>query len=287
MKSFVITAGVIALIALGCVVGLFVAAHSWEQGSSTIIEAMDRASSSAAPVQASDLAGLPPPVARYLRAVIPEGMPPIRMARIEWRGEFLLEPKQNGWRLFRAREVFTARPAAYLWDARIRSGPVTIFVRDGFADSVGFTRAALAGAVKVANTQGTREVATAELQRYLAETVWFPTALLPGQGVRWAAVDDTTARATLTQHSISASVEFHFGADGLIHSVFAPARYRQVGDHAVPTPWRGSFEAYENRDGLRIPRGGEVAWMLPEGPQPYWRGHIRSATYLNQASRSL
>lgn len=39
------------------------------------------------------------------------------------------------------------------------------------------------------------EVAQGELMRFFAEAAWYPTALLPSQGVRWQAVDDTSARA--------------------------------------------------------------------------------------------
>jgi hypothetical protein len=33
--------------------------------------------------------------------------------------------------------------------------------------------------------------------RFLAEAPWYPTTLLPGQGVRWKAIDDSTASATI------------------------------------------------------------------------------------------
>jgi hypothetical protein len=30
---------------------------------------------------------------------------------------------------------------------------------------------------------------------------------------------------------------------------------------------------------MRIPLGGEVEWLLPEGPQVYWRGRITEIVY--------
>jgi len=33
------------------------------------------------------------------------------------------------------------------------------------------------------------------------------------------------------------------------------------------------------RDGMRVPMQGEVAWLLPEGPAPYWRGRITDIIY--------
>jgi hypothetical protein len=62
--------------------------------------------------------------------------------------------------------------------------------------------------------------------------------------------------------------------EGLIEAVRADARGRTVGGEVVPTPWQGRFWNYEERCGMRVPLYGEVAWMLPEGEKPYWRGRI-------------
>jgi hypothetical protein len=52
-----------------------------------------------------------------------------------------------------------------------------------------------------------------------------------------------------------------------------------VGGETVPTPWRGRFWNYAERNGMLVPLDGEVAWVLPESMQPYWRGHIVAITY--------
>jgi hypothetical protein len=48
---------------------------------------------------------------------------------------------------------------------------------------------------------------------------------------------------------------------------------------SVLTPWQGRFWNYGERSGMRVPLDGEVAWVLPEGAKPYWRGHITESTY--------
>ncbi|MFZ0257155.1 MAG: DUF6544 family protein, partial [Gammaproteobacteria bacterium] len=45
------------------------------------------------------------------------------------------------------------------------------------------------------------------------------------------------------------------------------------------TPWYGRFWNYDERGGMRIPLDGEVAWLLSEGPKPYWRGRITQLVY--------
>lgn len=47
----------------------------------------------------------------------------------------------------------------------------------------------------------------------------------------------------------------------------------------MATPWQGRYGDYELRDGMLIPLEGEVAWLLREGPKPYWRGRIRRIEY--------
>jgi hypothetical protein len=117
------------------------------------------------------------------------------------------------------------------------------------------------------------------MMRFFAEAAWYPTALLPSQGVLWEAVDDTSAKATLDDGETTVTLLFQFNESGLIESVRAQARGRTVSGAVIPTPWEGRWSNYELRYGMRIPVEGEVAWMLPEGPKPYWRGHITRLSY--------
>lgn len=111
--------------------------------------------------------------------------------------------------------------------------------------------------------------------RFFAEAAWYPTALLPSQGVVWGAMDDTQASATLTDGTTRVELAFEFDDQGLIRSVRSDGRYRDVDGVLVATPWQGRFWDYEWRDGMLIPLEGEVAWLLQQGPKPYWRGRIQ------------
>lgn len=115
--------------------------------------------------------------------------------------------------------------------------------------------------------------------RFLAEAAWYPTALLPSQGVRWGTVDDSSARATLADGELCVTLLFTFNEQGLIDTVSASARGRTVGDRIVPTPWQGRFWNYAERGGMLVPLSGEVSWILSEGGQPYWRGEVQQLEY--------
>ena len=217
---------------------------------------------------------------RYFDAVLRPGQSLISGVHLRQTGRFNSSEEGERWAPFAATQVVTTRPPGFDWDARVRMAPgLTAFVHDAFVDGEGLLHASLAGLFTVAQARGTPEAAHGELMRYLAEAAWFPTALLPSQGVRWQGLDEHSARATLTDGATTVSLDFGFGADGLIETARAAARYRKVGDAAVPTPWLGRFARYEMWDGLLVPTDGEVAWIFPEGPRPYWRGTITALEY--------
>ena len=91
--------------------------------------------------------------------------------------------------------------------------------------------------------------------------------------------DDFSAKATLKDGETAVTLLFRFDENGLIESVRADARGRTVAGVVIPTPWEGRWSNYEWRDGMCIPTEGEVAWVLPEGPNPYFRGRITSLHY--------
>jgi hypothetical protein len=220
------------------------------------------------------LADLPAPVARYLRAVLREGEPVPRGVRLEWQGDFLVRPP-DGWGPFTATQAVAIRPGGFVWDARMRMAPgVSVRVRDSFVHGQGSMRAKALGLFTVVAMEGTPEIAVSALQRWLAEAVWYPSALVPGQGVEWTPLDGTSARATTRVAGVAASIDYHFGADGFVERVYAAERGREVNGRSVPTPWEGRLAEWGERDGRRVPLGGEVAWLLPEGRQAYWRARI-------------
>jgi len=117
--------------------------------------------------------------------------------------------------------------------------------------------------------------------RYFAEMAWYPTALLPSQGVRWEAVNDRSANATLVDGPITLTLLFRFDEAGLITTIYADARGASVGKDGIMVlmPWECKVYSYERRDGMLVPTVGEAAWMRPEGRKPYFIGNLTSMAY--------
>lgn len=229
---------------------------------------------------AKEIENLPSPVRRYFHSVLKDGQPIVSVARFTHEGQFNMGETQAKWSPFTSSQVNITRRPGFDWDGRIALIPgFNVFVHDTYIAGGGLLHAELLGLATLADIRGTPEVAQGELMRFLAEAAWYPTALLPSQGVRWEAIDDMSARATLTDGATTVSLDFRFDAAGLISGVRAAARHRSVNGALVATPWRGRFWGYETRGGMHIPLEGEVAWELPDGLWPYWRGRVTGITY--------
>lgn len=275
-----------AAVVAGGIVGLGTAAAGigtllWNRGTARAVEQLaSRAPAKPVRVFSPEMvSGLPEPAARYFRLVLTPGRPLARRARIEHVGEFR-SALDAPWSPFTSVEHFTADPPGFLWDAKIRMAPLTtVRVRDSYSDGTGSMFGKVAGLIPVVDQSGSPEMASGALQRYLAEAVWLPAALLPHNGVVWEPIDATSARGTLTHAGISVSLDFRFGESGEIVSTYTPGRFRDVNGKAVLTPWEGTHGRYENLGGVRVPTEGEVAWILPEGKLTYWRGRVVRAGY--------
>lgn len=257
----------------------------WADATDALLREMESARPPAAPSRYDprELDGLPAPVQRYFRAVLSPGQPVVTAATLEHRGEFDMGEAQPNWKPFTSEQrIVAAAPArpGFVWNARIAFVPgLAVRVHDAYVAGAGRLRAAVAGLFTVADLPSSPELAEGELMRYLAEAAWVPTALLPSQGVRWDAVDERSARATLVDGSTRVTLTFTFGADAFIESVRAEARGRTVAGRTVPTPWEGRWSDVQPQGGMRVPMSGEVAWLTPEGRRVYWRGTITSARY--------
>jgi hypothetical protein len=228
----------------------------------------------------AELAGLPDPVQRYFETVLTPGQPMITAVSINHSGTFNMSETTEQWRPFTSKQAVVTQRPGFVWDARISMAPgLTAFVHDAYVAGEGVLAARLFGLLTVMEQPPTPELAEGELMRYLAEGAWYPTALLPSQGIIWEAVNETQAQATLRDGDVTVTLLFTFNDAGLIDTVYANGRYREQDGVQVATPWQGRFWEYAQRDGMLIPLAGEVSWLLSTDPLPYWRGDIEAINY--------
>jgi hypothetical protein len=278
--------GLVGIVVLAIIVTALVvhAQRRWISVSAALMQRLQASSidPAATVYREADLAGLPAPVARYFRTVLTEGQPLIRHARIRWRGEFNLgQPGSDRWVPFFALQEFSTQPPGFVWDARMNMmAGIPVLVRDTLLTDVAAMHGAVLGLVPVVDVRDTSAVRASALLRYLGEAAWFPTALLPTQGIRWDAIDTSRARATLTIGTTTVSAEYQFGSDGLIASISSNERTFDDGKNPPAIhPWGGTYRRYERRGTVLVPLESEVAWSLSSGRFVYWRGTPATIEY--------
>jgi hypothetical protein len=145
-----------------------------------------------------ELEGLPEPVQRYFRAVLQDAQPIVAAVSVEHTGTFNRSEAAEQWKPFTSTQRVITRRPGFDWDARVATMPgVPVRVHDAYIAGSGTLHAAVLGLVSVVDLRDTPELPHGELIRFLAEAAWYPTSLLPSQGIDWAAADNYSARATL------------------------------------------------------------------------------------------
>jgi hypothetical protein len=224
-----------------------------------------------------EIAGLPEPVQRFFKTVLKEGQAIVAKVEFLQKGQFNMNEKLDKWNKFTATQLVVTHRLGFDWDARIQIAPLlNAFVHDTYLLGSGNLHASLMGLFTLANMHDAPELNQGELLRFFAEAAWYPTSLLPSQGVSWEAINDNSALATLTDGETTASVVFQFNAEGVIASMRAEERYR---DKANAMPWSGRFGEYSLQGGMLIPLYGEIGWEYPEGLRLYFKGKITKISY--------
>ncbi len=119
----------------------------------------------------------------------------------------------------------------------------------------------LLSAFTVASEAGASELNSGALHRYLAEAVWFPTALLPQSGVVWTPIDNLTAMATLTGSGTTVSLEYRFNDVGEVTGIYSSGRFGRFDGGYKQVPWEGRFRDYQVLAGMRVPPPVWRSWL--------------------------
>lgn len=102
----------------------------------------------------NDLKGLPEPVQRYLKKVIPERQPYINTVYIRQRGDFCLGDEIPSWKSFQATQHFTVEPPGFIWDGSIEFIPfILVRVVDMYKSGEDTLCAKVASTLSIVNSK--------------------------------------------------------------------------------------------------------------------------------------
>ncbi len=183
---------------------------------------------------------LPPPVIRYFRHVLADGQKLIKTARMRQSGVLRTSATNERWSAFTARQLIVPSATGFIWNAKVEMPFAThVRVLDSYITGIGSGRVSLLSAFAIASESGVPELNSGALHRYLAESVWFPTTLLPQSGVIWSPINDNSAIATITDRSTTVSLEFRFNEVGEVISIYSPGRFGIFDGGYRQVPWEG------------------------------------------------
>lgn len=217
----------------------------------------------------AQLAGLPAPVQRYFRHVLPDGTPFLRNLRLRHGGQFKTDLKK-AWGPIKGQQYITADPPGFIWQGTTRQ----FTARDEYVAGRGGLTVRLLGAMPIVRGHGPH-YEQVELLRWLSEAAWRPTALLPSHYIAWAAVDDYSARLTLTHAGQTVECLVRFNERDEMTACEAPRYF----DDARQLPWVAHFSQYRLQHGVRVPFAGEASWIVDGQRRPNARFFVQELAY--------
>lgn len=226
---------------------------------------------------------LPAPVVRYLRRALPKTIYPIQAVLMDQSGALRTSTSSRNWMGFSARQFVAPMARGFVWNARVNL-PFGAHIRvlDSYSFGVGSGHVSLLSALGITSASNEPELNSGALHRYLAESVWYPTALLPQAGVSWAPKDEHSAIATLVAHGIEVSLEFRFNDADEVTAVYSPGRFGRFDGEYKKVGWEGHFSHYREQNGFLIPGRGEVGWYDAGKLALVWKGVINSVLIQQQ-----
>ncbi|MBL0358441.1 MAG: hypothetical protein IPP72_16970 [Chitinophagaceae bacterium] len=217
------------------------------------------------------LAGLPAPVLRYFKLVLKDGQPYISYISLKHTGQFKTGPDKK-WGNIKGEQYFTTETPGYIWKGTMPFATA----RDMYIAGKGRLIVTLLSLINVVDVQGA-SFDEGEFQRWLAESVWFPTNLLPTERLQWSAIDLNTANLTFQFRELSVSYVVTFNKAGEITQMetkrFMNKEHKEI--------WLGKFADYREMNGMLVPTSIEATWRLGKGDFPYARFTIKQLVYNN------
>ncbi|MGI5912223.1 MAG: DUF6544 family protein [Syntrophomonadaceae bacterium] len=227
-------------------------------------------------VQEKDLEGLPEPVQRWLRYSQVVGKD--RITTVRSKQSALLRTKQDQpWMATEAENYYTIPQPGFIWHAKIKAAPlVHIAGRDKYYQGNGNMLIKFLSLFTVANAKG-KEINQGSLIRYLAESVWFPTAALNSY-IIWEEIDSNSAQATISYKGITAAGTFFFNEKGEPINFIAERYMESNGEYSLET-WSVLVGDYKEFSGFKVPTTGEVTWKLKTGDFKWFQFELKEIEY--------
>lgn len=223
-------------------------------------------------VTEEDLAPLPEPARRWLRAVGAVGRPRTRTIRVRFEGRFRLRAGQP-LMPFHAWQYDAGPPVARVMTMRLMAGGVVpMFGTDRYAEGRGRMVGRLLGLVTVADGSGPAFDA-GELVTWVNDAALLDPSLLLVPAAAWSPVDADRFDLAFTDGPSTVTARIEVGEDGLLRGFRTEDRWYAGVDPPLRAPWRTPVDGWAvTGDGRVVATGGRATWELPDGDLTYIEG---------------
>lgn len=230
-----------------------------------------------APLTEADLAALPAPVQRYVRASGAIGRPRPRSMRLDMDAVMIRKPGGPGMPATSSQvNVFDRPSRLFLMKARMFGLPVRALHLYRGEDATFQVR--VASLVNMVNVRGD-EISSSETVTVLNDMCAFAPGALADPRLTWGAIDERTAGVTFTNGSRCVTATLVFNDLDELVDFWSDDRPEGGDGHFVPARWNTPLSDYRVIDGLRLPTRGSAAYARPDGPFTYGEFTLRSIVY--------
>lgn len=215
------------------------------------------------------LEGLPEPVQRYFNFVLKEGQPYINTVRLKHDGFFKTDIKKDFVKITGVQYFSTQKPQ-FIW-----KGETSMFTaRDFYINDKGGLIATLLNVYTIVNAKGSK-YDEGELQRWISESVWFPTNLLPSEYVSWSPIDENAATLSFTYNSVAFDFLVRFNPKGEITTM--ESHRFMTGEKKEK--WLCKMANYKEVNNVKIPFSDQALWKIDEVEYCYAKFELQKIDY--------
>ncbi|RSK25969.1 hypothetical protein EJF36_03125 [Bacillus sp. HMF5848] len=227
-------------------------------------------------VTESMLVDLPKPVQKWIRTTGIVGKEKISQMYLEQRAQMRLKPEQENWSNADVKQYITVTKPAFLWHVNVSMSGLPIEGRDILKDGQGKMLIKLGSLFPVVNVRNNSNVNQSTMQRFLLELPWYPSAALSDY-IEWEAIDDKSAKATMTYNGVTGSATYFFNEDGELVKGSAWRYKDNDSDELVECV--ADLKESKLFDGIKIPTNVEITWMLDEGPYTWYKLNVEDVVF--------
>lgn len=268
-----------AIVLVGAVLG-FLARGPW-----SLHAAYERAVAHAPPAGAQallmddDLAALPAPVRRYVRAAGVIGKPRVHDFRATWTGRIRASATAP-WMAFVAEQHNTIDPPRrfFMMDARMKGLPVAVL--HAFGAEGATMRVKLLSAFGMVNAAGP-DLTRGETVTVFNDLCLFAPGALVSPAITWEPIDDRAARAHFTLGANTISAELRFDASDQLIDFVSDDRGAASSDGRTFTTqrWTTPVRDYAQVGPARVATHGETRWHPATGAWTYGEFALTALAY--------